>query len=76
MTIAYVLVNTELGKEAEALERLQNLRAVKESYHAYGVYDILLKVEAEDVKDLKDTVFSEIRQVDSVKNSLTMIVIN
>jgi DNA-binding Lrp family transcriptional regulator len=41
----------------------------------YGVYDIIIKVEAETTQAIKDTVFSKIRRIDNVRSTVTMMVI-
>ena len=73
MALAYVLVNTELGQEKEVLVRLRELPAVRDLYEVYGVYDIVLKVEADSRKAFQQTI-NAIRRVAGVRSTLTMIV--
>jgi DNA-binding Lrp family transcriptional regulator len=40
----------------------------------YGVYDIIAKVEAADMQRLKDIITNKIRGIDTVRTTLTMIV--
>jgi len=40
----------------------------------YGVYDIITRVDAETLQDLKDTISFKIRRLDKVRSTLTMIV--
>ncbi len=47
MALAFILVNTELGQEKVVLGILRAIPAVRNAYEVYGVYDIILKVEAE-----------------------------
>ena len=42
----------------------------------YGSYDVIAKVKADDMDKLKQTVTGEIRRLDKVRNTLTMIVIS
>ena len=76
MAIAYVLINTELGLENEVHEELKAIPEVKESYIVYGVYDIVIKIEAETTDRLKKVVFTKIRKIASVETTSTMIVMN
>jgi len=48
---------------------------VKESYIVYGVYDIIAKVEAESMDKLKESITWNVRRLDKVRSTLTMIVI-
>jgi DNA-binding Lrp family transcriptional regulator len=76
MALAYILINSELGKEDELIEKLRALHEVREAYATYGVYDIIAKVEAENQQVLKDAVFTRIRKMDEIRTTLTMIVID
>jgi len=72
--LAYVLIGVEIGAGEEVLRELRGMTEVKESYGVYGVYDIIVKVEAEDMSSLKDVVSSKIRRIDRVRNTVTMII--
>jgi DNA-binding Lrp family transcriptional regulator len=74
MVLAYVLINSEIGKETELLKELKNISGVKEVFSVYGVYDIIAKVEGKTVNELKEVVIAKIRQLNYVKSTLTMIV--
>ena len=74
MPIAFILINAELGKEDMVLALVRALPEVKEAYMIYGVYDIIIKVEAETAQAIKDTVFSKIRRIENVRSTITMIV--
>ncbi|MBS7658956.1 MAG: Lrp/AsnC ligand binding domain-containing protein [Candidatus Bathyarchaeia archaeon] len=74
MVLAYVLINSEVGKDAELLKALKGIEGVKEVFSVYGVYDIIAKVEGKTVNELKETVITKIRQLNYVKSTLTMIV--
>ena len=75
MAFAYILINSELGMENELIKKLRALHEATEAYVTYGVYDIIVKVEAENLQVLKDTVFTKIRKMDEIRTTLTMIVI-
>jgi len=69
------MMNAEVGLEAEVLKELKKIADVKEAYFVYGVYDIVAKVEAETMKELREVIASKIRGIDGVRSTLTMIVI-
>jgi DNA-binding Lrp family transcriptional regulator len=75
MTVAFVLINSEIGAEEDVLKELKKIRNVKEAYVVYGVYDVIAKVEAETMDKLKDSVSRSIRRLDKVRSTLTMIVV-
>ena len=74
MPIAFILINAELGKEDRVLALVRALPEVKEANMVYGVYDIIIKVEAETTQAIKDVVFSKIRRIDNVRSTITMMV--
>lgn len=72
--IAFALISTELGKKKEVVENLTKISEVKKCYTLYGIYDIIVKVEAETTEALKDVISSKIRRIDHIRSILTMIV--
>lgn len=75
MPMAFVLINTEMGSEAEVLDLLQKMGNVKEAYIVYGVYDIVAKVEADTVDALKDMITWKVRRLNKVRSTLTAMVV-
>jgi DNA-binding Lrp family transcriptional regulator len=55
---------------------VKKIKEVKEAHSVYGVYDIMVEVEAESLNNLKDTVTSKIRRLNEVRSTLTMIVMD
>jgi DNA-binding Lrp family transcriptional regulator len=75
MPNAFVLINTEIGSEGEVLEKLEKVEGVRESYLVYGVYDIVARIEAKTMDKLKEIVTWNVRRLDKVRSTLTMIVV-
>jgi len=74
MPIAFVLINSELGKEENILKELRGIENISEAHFVYGVYDIIAKVEAESMEKLKEIVTFKIRRLSDVRSTLTMTV--
>ena len=75
MPVAIVLINAEVGSEDELLRELRKLDNVSETYAVYGVYDILAKVEAQTMEELKEVITSKVRKLKNLRSSLTMMVV-
>lgn len=75
MPTAFVLINTEIGAEAEVLKNLKGVEGIAEAYAVYGVYDIVAKVTADSMDKLKEIVTWNVRRLDKVRSTLTMIVV-
>jgi DNA-binding Lrp family transcriptional regulator len=75
MPTAFVLINTEIGSEADVLKDLKKVEGVEEAHAVYGVYDIIARVRADTMDKLKDIVTWKVRRLDKVRSTLTMIVV-
>ena len=75
LATAFVLLNAELGSENEVLDELIMIDGVKETYLVYGVYDIIAKIEAEIMEDLKNIISWKVRRIFRVRSTITMITI-
>jgi len=71
---AFIVINAEMGSEEEVLDELKKLEGVKEAYLVYGVYDIIAKVEADSMEELKEAVTWKVRKINKVRSTLTMLV--
>jgi len=74
MTTAYVLINCDLGYEAEIIDELKQLEDVKEVNGVFGAYDILAKIESANVKNLREIITWKIRKLNNVGSTLTLMV--
>jgi DNA-binding Lrp family transcriptional regulator len=68
-----VLINVEIGAEGDVVKQLEANPGVKEAWVVYGVYDIVAKIEAENADKLKEVISDNIRRLDGVRNTLTLI---
>ena len=73
MPRAFVLVNVESGFEDNVLKEVKAIPGVEEAYFSYGVYDLITKVKAETMEELKDLVTKRIRTLPKVRSTLTLI---
>ena len=74
MPNAFVLINTEIGSEADVLKDLKKVEGVDEAFAVYGVYDIIARVRADTMSKLKEIVTRHIRRIDKARSTLTLIV--
>jgi DNA-binding Lrp family transcriptional regulator len=73
MPRAFVLINVESGSEDEVLKQLKSFEGVEEAYFSYGVYDLITRVKADTMENLKDMVSRRIRSLNKVRSTLTLI---
>jgi len=70
---AYVLINTEIGGEADVIAQLKEMSEVEEVSVVYGVYDIVAKITSETMDSLKEMITTKVRHLNKVKSTMTMI---
>lgn len=70
---AFVLINTELGQEAAVVEVLGHVHGINDVQALYGIYDVIAEVEADSMDKVKEIVFNNIRRLESVKTTITLI---
>ena len=74
METAFVLISTRTGSETDVLEKVRGVHGVVEAFVVYGVYDIVAKLRAETLGELKEIVLQCIRKRSSITSTLTLIV--
>ena len=73
MPRAFVLINVDSGSEDEVLRELKNVKGVEEAFFSYGVYDIISKIKADTMEQLKEMVTRQVRALPKVRSTLTLI---
>lgn len=74
MQQAFILINTIIGEERKAFQKLSDLSEIKEAHQIYGVYDIIVKLEAKTLDELKDVISFQLRQIEDIESTLTLLV--
>lgn len=80
MPTAYVLLNSDLGSDQSIIDEVKKIldsdNGIKyEIQGVYGVYDIVLKISADNAEDLRSIITNKIRKIGKVQSTLTMMVI-
>lgn len=75
MPTAYVLLNCDLGSESEIIKKIRQVPEVIEVSGVFGVYDIIVRISSDDMDKLREIITWNIRKIDKVRSTLTMIVI-
>ncbi len=81
MPTAYVLLNSDLGSDESIVNQVKQILDAesKVSYEVrgvYGVYDIILKITADNAEELRSIITNKIRKINKVQSTLTMMVID
>ena len=74
MPAAYVLLNTEIGAEAEVVKALKKVEGVETAFNLWGVYDIIASIRADSMDKLSFIINKEIEKISKIHSKLTMII--
>ena len=73
MVRAYILFTITPGTEDQVLKEVKLVDEVQEAYVTYGVFDLVLKVNADSSEGLKQLVTHRIRTIDNVRSTMTLM---
>jgi DNA-binding Lrp family transcriptional regulator len=72
MLVSLILIKTEIGSERDVETKIRKIKGVREAHLLFGVYDISVKVECENLEELTKIVIEEVRQISGVKETKTL----
>lgn len=72
---AFVMANTEVGKEDEILGLIEEIQGVEEAHKVFGVYDLIVKVRGKDIDELTKIISDKIRAIEGLQATLTMLIL-
>ena len=73
MAIGFVLITTEPGQEKVVRGRLEEIELVTAGWMLFGEYDLIARVQAEDEYDLTRCIVEEIRPMEGILDTKTLI---
>lgn len=74
MATAFILINSEIGKENKIINNLKKERLLKETMIIHGTYDIITKLETENMQKISEFITLKIRRTPEISSTLTLIV--
>ncbi|MDE1863183.1 MAG: Lrp/AsnC ligand binding domain-containing protein [Thaumarchaeota archaeon] len=80
MPTTYILINSDLGSDLDIIRQIKDMLGKEpgvkyEIQGVYGVYDIIVKITADSMENLRSMITNKIRKIDKVYSTLTMMVI-
>jgi DNA-binding Lrp family transcriptional regulator len=80
LPISYVLINSNLGTDVKIIEKIKEIMLAQDDVKleiqgVYGVYDIILKLSSDDTTKLRSIVTNDVRKIENVQSTITMVVI-
>lgn len=76
MAMAFVTIKVQVGKVKEVLSEIRNLENVTEAHSVTGPYDIIIKVEGENLEYLAKMIVIKIHEISGVQDTVTYLVVD
>ena len=73
MAIGFALLSISPLREKEVYEGLQNISEIVEVHPLFGEYDILVKIESNDIYSIGEVVIKKIRSMKGIVDTKTLI---
>jgi DNA-binding Lrp family transcriptional regulator len=72
----FVLIDCDFPFSENVIEQLKKIPEIEEFYRVQSIYDIIAKVNADSEDQLNEIVTRKVREIEGIKNTLTMIILS
>ena len=73
MTIAFVVIKCDLGSEQQVAEQLVRIEQVLKVERIFGDYDLVVKMESEHIEKIREIISWNIKKIDKIRSTLTLV---
>jgi hypothetical protein len=70
---AYVLLNVNYKKQSGVIDQIKLLSTVKAVKSVYGIYDLVIIFESDNLQQVKSEIYEKLHLVDGIENMTTLI---
>jgi hypothetical protein len=70
---AYVLLNVNYKKQSSVIDQIKQLSTVRVVKSVYGIYDLLIIFESDNLQQVKSEIDEKLPLIDGVENMTTLI---
>jgi DNA-binding Lrp family transcriptional regulator len=74
MIKAYILVNIDIRYEDIVLKTLKHLPGITDIHRLHGVFDVIIKINVSDQDDLNILIINQLRQIQGIITTSTLII--
>lgn len=76
MNEPYVLLNVDYKEQKNIIEQAKKIPAVKTVKAVYGIYDVLIILESNDMQQIKTAIDVHIHGINGINNLTSLISVN
>ena len=76
MNEAYVLLNVDYKSQKGIIEKARQIPVTKSVKTVYGICDILIILESDDMQKIKDAIDEDLHRMEGITNLTSLISVN
>ncbi len=76
MNEAFVLLNVDYKLQQNIIAAAKKIPVVKEVKTVYGIYDVLIIIQSENMQDIKAAIDVDLHKIDGINNITSLISVN
>ena len=76
MNEAYVLLNVDYKNQRDIIRRAQEIPVARDVKTVYGICDILVILESDDMQKIKDAIDEDLHNMEGITNLTSLISVN
>ena len=76
MVAAYLLIDSEAGRELDVVRQLSKIDGVKLAHVVTGLHDVIAFLEARDLKELRETIIKKVRGIKAIRRTVTCMAVD
>ena len=73
MANAHILVNCDAGYENQIISELKKFEFIREAKEVYGMFNIIVKLESQNIQELRENISERIRKNKNIISTITLI---
>jgi len=73
MNEAYVLLNVDYKQQKSIIDQAKKIPTVKSVKTVYGIYDILIVLESDNMQEIKNSIDVSLHSIDGINNLTSLI---
>ena len=72
---AYVLLNVDYKHQKNVIKKAKSLSTVKNVKTMYGIYEVMIILESDDMQAIKKTIDVDIHDLDGITNMTSLVTV-
>ena len=72
---AYVLLNVDYKHQKDIINKAKSFSAVKNVKTMYGIYELMIILESNDMGDIKKTIDVDLHELDGITNMTSLVTV-